>query len=326
MKAIGLQLKFRLGGQTREARMLTIEPTGAVLGGVVRGIDLAEPLPDADFARILAALGRHGVLRFPGQHLDLGDLKRFSERFGEIQGSATRDLDTSRAYPEIGILSNLKENGQYIGSPDAGQDWHTDMTYREVPGFVNVLYGIKIPQRDGKPLGGTEFSNMHLAYEALPDDIKTRLRGMTATHDIEKFWEHMRRVHNSPRPPMTEEQRRRRPPVVHPVFLTHPITGRQVLYCNPGFVVRINELSERESDEMLDYLFAHQLQMRFRWTNEWSENDLLLWDHLGTLHRAIADYRPDEIRLIRRVQVMATRVFDPEFVRPVRALAGADAV
>ena len=33
------------------------------------------------------------------------------------------------------------------------------MTYREVPGFVNVLYGIRIPHRDGKPLGGTECLN-----------------------------------------------------------------------------------------------------------------------------------------------------------------------
>jgi taurine dioxygenase len=99
---------------------------------------------------------------------------------------------------------------------------------------------------------------------------------MTATHNIEKFWERMRRVHNSPRPPMTDEQRRRRPPVTHPVFLTHPITGRKVLYCNPGFAVRINELPERESDEMLEYLFVHQLQPQFRYTNVWAENDLLL--------------------------------------------------
>src|SRR5215471_16899223 len=110
------------------------------------------------------------VLRFPDQHLDLASLKRFSEFFGEIQGNPIRDADPMREYPEIGTLSNLKEGGKYIGSPDAGQDWHTDMTYREVPGFVNVLYGIRIPHRDGKPLGGTEFSNMHLAYEALPSE------------------------------------------------------------------------------------------------------------------------------------------------------------
>jgi taurine dioxygenase len=143
---------------------------------------------------------------------------------------------------------------------------------------------------------------------------------MTATHNFEKFWENMRQNHASQRPAMSEEQRRRRPPVVHPVFLTHPITGKKVLYCNPGYAVRINELSERDSAEMLDYLVIHQLQMRFRYTNVWSENDLLLWDHLGTIHRAIADYRPDEIRLIRRCQVMATKVFDPEFLRPVREL------
>jgi taurine dioxygenase len=303
--------------------MLTIEPTGAVLGATVQGIDLARPLGARDFGQILLALGRHGVLRFPGQHLDLGALKRFSEQFGEIQGGATRAPDPTREYPEIDILSNLKEGGKYIGSPDAGQDWHTDMTYREVPGFVNVLYGIRIPRRDGKTLGGTEFSNMHAAYDALPAELKTRLQGMTATHNIEKFWEHMRQNRGSQRPPMTDEQRRRRPPVVHPVFLTHPITGRKVLYCNPGFAVRINELSERDSDEMLDFLFTHQLQMQFRYTNVWAENDLLIWDHLGTLHRAIADYGPDEIRLIRRCQVMATKVFDPEFLRPARELDAA---
>src|ERR1700723_113071 len=299
--------------------MLTIESTGAVLGATARGIDLTQPLSERYRGQILLALGRYGVLRFPDQHLDLGALKRFSEQFGEIQGPATRGRDPIQEYPEVDILSNLKEGGEYIGSPDAGQDWHTDMTYREVPGFVNVLYGIRIPHRDGQPLGGTEFANMHRAYDALPAEIKTRLDGMTATHNIEKFWEHMRRAHNSPRPPMTEEQRRRRPPVTHPVFLTHPITGRKVLYCNPGFAIRINELPEAESAAMLQYFYDHQLQDRFRYTHHWTENDLLVWDHIGTIHRAIADYRPDEIRLMRRCQVMATKVFDPEFTRMAQA-------
>jgi len=85
---------------------------------------------------------------------------------------------------------------------------------------VNLLYGIRIPRRDGKPVGGTEFSNMHAAYDALPDDLKTRLAGMTASHSYEKFWEHMRVNRGADRPPMTEEQRRARPPVSHPLFLT----------------------------------------------------------------------------------------------------------
>ena len=306
--------------------MLTIEPTGAVLGAVVRGIDLSHELPEPAFAHILRALGHHGVLRFPDQQLDIGDVQRFSELFGEIQGSISRRPDADkRAHPNVGILSNLKQDGKYIGSPDAGQDWHTDMSYRDVMGFVNVLYGIRIPRRDGKPLGGTEFANMHAVYEALPDDIKVRLDGVTATHDFEKFWENMRRNHASTRPALTDEQRRLRPPVVHPVFLTHPITGRKVLYANPGYTTRINELPQDESDAMLQYLFDFQLEQQFRWTHAWMENDLLIWDHLGTIHRAIADYGPDEIRLMRRCQVMATKVFDPAFLRPVRELAMAEA-
>ncbi len=303
--------------------MLTVEPTGAILGATIRGIDLSQPIPAPEFARILHALGHHGVLRFPDQQLDIGDVKRFSELFGEIQGNPIRAMDVNRPYPEVGILSNIKENGEYIGSPDAGQDWHTDMSYRDVMGFVNVLYGIRIPRRNGVPLGGTEFSNMHAAYDALPQAIKTRLDGMTATHNFEKFWEHMRQHKASGRPAMTDEQRKRRPPVVHPLFLTHPITGRKVLYCNEGYAMRINELSEQESEEMLNFLFKHQLEMRFRYTHDWNENDLLIWDHLGTIHRAIADYGPDEIRLMRRCQVMATKVFDPEFLRPVRELVAA---
>jgi len=306
--------------------MLTIEPIDAVLGATIRGVDLSRDLAEPVLAKILWALGRYGVLRFPEQQLDIGDVQRFSELFGEIQGSISRRPDPDkREHPNVGILSNFRQDGKYIGSPDAGQDWHTDMSYRDVMGFVNVLYGIRIPRRNGRPLGGTEFANMHAVYDALPGDIKLRLDGMTAAHDFEKFWENMRQNHASTRPALTDEQRRLRPPVTHPVFLNHPITGRKVLYANPGYATRINELPPDESDAMLQFLFDFQLEARFRWTHEWTENDLLVWDHLGTIHRAIADYGPDEIRLIRRCQVMATKVFDPAFLRPVRELAMAEA-
>jgi taurine dioxygenase len=300
--------------------MLTIEPTGAVLGATVHGLNAAKPVSERDLGQVLAALGRYGVLRFPDQRLDEAGVRRFSQLFGDIQGPSSAPLSADgRESAVVGILSNIQENGKYIGAADAGQDWHTDMSYRDVIGFVNVLYGIRIPRRDGKPLGGTEFSNMHAAYNALPDEIRTRLATATVTHAFEKFWEHMRRDMKSGRPPMTEEQRRRRPPVMHPLFMTHPISGKKVLYCNPGYSIRINEMPEDESDAMLAYLYRHQLEDRFRYTHHWTENDLLVWDHIGTIHRAIADYRPDEIRLMRRCQVMASKIFNPEFSGLARA-------
>ena len=138
---------------------------------------------------------------------------------------------------------------------------------------------------------------------------KDELDGKTITHDFNKFWEMMRREKGSTRPPLTEEQRRRKPPVAHPVFLTHPITGRKVLYANPGYSMRINELPVERSEQVLDFLFKHQLQEKYRYRHRWTQKDVLMWDNMGTIHNAVADYRPDEPRLIKRCQVMADRYF-----------------
>jgi taurine dioxygenase len=291
-----------------------IEPTGHILGATVQGIDLAQPLSDEHFALILKSLGAHGVLRFPDQKLEARQLRDFSQRFGRIQATLS-GRHHEPGMPEVGILSNIIENGEPIGITDAGQDWHTDMSYNETIGFLNVLYAVKIPRRDGRVLGATMFANTRAAYEGLAPAIKERLRTATATHDFNKFWENMRRRPGSLRDPLTPEQRRKRPPSVHPVFLTHPITGKTVLYCNPGYAIRINELDEAASERMLALLFAHQLQPRYQWTHQWTEGDVLVWDHIGTLHNAVADYGPHEHRLMKRCQVMADRVFDPGFVR-----------
>jgi len=300
--------------------MTAIEPTGQILGATVRGIDLSRPLADTDFAEILLGLGAHGVLHFPNQKVEAAELRDFSRRFGRIQATLT-GRHHEPGMPEVGILSNIIENGEPIGITDAGQDWHTDMSYNETIGFLNVLYAVKVPRRDGRVLGGTMFVNTRAAYEDLAPELKDRLRNATATHDFNKFWENMRRRPGSLREPLTEEQRRRRPPSVHPIFLTHPISGKTVLYCNPGYAIRINELDEAESDRVLAMLFAHQLQPKYQYTHQWTEGDVLVWDHIGTLHHAIPDYGPDEHRLMKRCQVMADRIFDPEFLRAVVAAA-----
>jgi taurine dioxygenase len=298
--------------------MIDITPTGETLGATIDGIDLATPLDSAQFRAILIALGRYGVLRFPRQRLDAAGLKAFAARFGSLE------INVAGAYqepghPEVMILSNIVENGRPIGARDAGQDWHTDMSYSATIAFANVLYALKVPRRDGEPLGGTEFADMRAAYRELPDEIKRRLDGMTVLHDFNKFWEMMRQRPGSWRPPLSPEQRRLKPPVSHPIFLTHPIAGDRVLYANPGYSIRINELPEAESERMLAFLFEHQLQPRFRYLHRWSEGDVLMWDDLLTLHNAHADYGPDEPRLIKRVQVMADRVFDPAFLREAQA-------
>ncbi len=212
---------------------MKVIPSGGTLGATIEGVDLGEPLSQTAFQEVVRALGAYSVIRFPDQKLSGRNLADFSAQFGDLE------VNVANAYqepgiPEVMILSNIVEDGKPIGLADAGQDWHTDMSYSSTIAFANVLYAIKVPRRDGKTLGSTAFCNMHAAYDGLPEDVKKRLDAMTVLHDFNKFWDMMRRERGSKRPPLTEAQRAAKPPVSHPIFLTHPLTGRKVLYANPG--------------------------------------------------------------------------------------------
>ncbi len=279
------------------------------MGAQVEDLDLSTSMSAATVDAIIAALGRFGVLCFPKQSLDAHSLAAFSANFGKLEINVANSFQEP-GVPEVMILSNIVRDGKAIGLLDAGQDWHTDMSYSRTIAFANVLYAIEVPQRNGQPLGATQFRNMHAAWEALPTELQARLETMTATHDFNKFWDMMRRERGSTRPPLTEAQRQAKPPVSQPLCLIHPITGRKVLYANPGYATRINELPQTESDELLAFLFEHQLQERFAFEFRWQVGDVLMWDNFGTIHKAIADYGADEHRLIKRCQVMATRFFE----------------
>src|SRR5438132_3822466 len=288
---------------------MKVIPSGESLGATIEGLDLSAPLAQKALVGVIQALGRYGVVRFPRQELTGGELRDFSRQLGDLEINVASHAYQEPGVPEVMILSNIVENGRPSGLADAGQGWHTDMSYSRMIAFANVLYGIKIPKRSGTALGATQFANTQAAYADLPADVKGALEGKTVLHDFNKFWEMMRREKGSKRPPLTEAQRKSKPPVSHPVFLRHPLTGKRVLYANPGYAVRINELPEKESDEMLEFLFEHQLKPKYLYTSRWEEGDVLVWEDIGTIHSAVADYGPDEHRFVKRCQVMANRYF-----------------
>ena len=124
---------------------MDITPSGQTLGAAITGIDLALPLSDSDFRAILRALGDHGVLCFPRQTLDTDQLAAFGRRFGELE------INVANAYhepnhPEMMILSNMKRDGKQIGANDAGQGWHTDMSYSRDIALANILHAQQVPR------------------------------------------------------------------------------------------------------------------------------------------------------------------------------------
>ena len=283
-----------------------ITPTGKILGATIDGIDLAEPLAPDALKAILRALGQHGVLCFPRQRLGTAAFARFGAMLGDLEINVANQFHEPD-HPEVMILSNKTRDGRPVGLGDAGQGWHTDMSYSTDVALANVLHAIEVPVRGGRALGDTQFRNMHAAYDDLAPDIARRLQGRTATHDFLKFWDLMRSRPGSNRGPLTPEQRAKRPPVKQPILRTHLISGRTILYCNPGYAMWIDDMPEQESAELLELLFAHQAQDKYLYAHSWREGDVLIWDNIGTVHNAVADYTAEEPRYMRRVQVMATK-------------------
>jgi taurine dioxygenase len=286
--------------------IMQIIPTGQTLGARVEGIDLATSLTDPQFRTLLRALGQHGVLCFPNQTVETSAFAAFAKRFGDLEVNVANQFHEPD-FPEIMILSNqIRPDGKPVGLNDAGQGWHTDMSYSREIALANVLHAQQVPTRNGKSVGETQFRNMHAAYIELPDELKHKIEGRTATHDFEKFWEVMRLRPGSRRAKLTEDQKRRKPPVSQPLVRIHPLTGRKVLYANPGYTMWIDGMDEHESGAILDYLFRHQERADFLYAHRWAVGDVLMWDNIGTVHNAVADYMPNEPRYMRRAQVMAT--------------------
>ncbi len=287
---------------------MRIEPSARVLGATVHAIDLRAPIDDATRDSLLHALADHGVLCFPGQRLSPAEQKAFSARFGSLEINVASANFQAEDAPEVMVLSNVRESGHAIGLSDAGQGWHTDMSYSAVIALATVLHAIEVPSENGRALGATQFSSMYAAYDALPSDVKAIIDARSAVHDFEKFWEMMRREKGSARPPLSDAQRRKKPPVRHPLVIAHPVSGRKALYANPGYTVRIEDLPTADSDAMLAFLFEHQLKPAFRYQHDWQVGDVLMWDDIATVHNAVADYGPHQRRVMRRCQVMADRV------------------
>ena len=283
---------------------MRIVPEAGVLGARIENANLAAPLGNDEVREILVALGERGVLCFPAQDLGPAALAAFGAQFGELEINVANRFHAA-GHPEVMILSNMVEGGKPLGFADAGQGWHTDVSYSREIALATMLHAKRVPVRDGVARGNTEFLSMRHAYDDLADSVKERIDGLSAVHDFGKFWNMMLAKPGTDRLPLSEAQRQKRPPVAQRIVRTHPVTGRKVLYCNPGYAVGIEGLEPAESDELLGMLFRHQAQPKYLHAHRWREGDVLMWDDIATTHNAVADYGADEARFMYRVQVLA---------------------
>jgi taurine dioxygenase len=276
----------------RPAFSLQTRPLSGALGAEILGVDLSGPISDELFDNILRCWHDNVIILFRDQQLSEEDQVRFAERFGPLALSHTRRYTT--ANPAVMLISNIRENGRQIGAlPDGEMQFHSDQCYQEKPAMASMLYAIEIPSAGGNTL----FANAYRAYETLPQDIKRRLDGRKAMHAYD---------YDAAATMRGTRIKDGVPHFAHPVVRTHPATGRKALYVNRLMTVAIEGLPESESNELLNFLFAHQENPAFVYEHVWRLNDLLLWDNRCALH-ARTDFSAAERRLMRRVTVLGER-------------------
>lgn len=280
----------------------SVSPSGAALGARIDNIDLSRALSEEQRRVIEAAFHEHVVIAVSGEPYDEASLIRFGSMWGPLETNVARNFH-HKEFPQVNVLSNLVVDGKPLGSPDAGQGWHTDMSYNRIAGRATVLHAHKVPVREGRPLGDTAFRNMYLAYEALPPAMRLQLEGLEAVHEFEKFWNAML-AKGSKRPPFTDAQRAEKPAVVHPLILVHPWTGRKSLFVNRGVTQSILGMPEAQSKDLLEYLFDHAESPRFAYSHQWRVGDTLMWDNCASIHLATGGYDHTTPRLMYRVQVL----------------------
>ncbi|GAA4344246.1 TauD/TfdA family dioxygenase [Pigmentiphaga soli] len=285
---------------------LSFRPLTPALGAEVLGVDLAAPMSEDTFRKIEEAFNQYSVLVFRGQDLTEDQHVAFSRRFGELEIHVRSDA-VKKTHPELFVVSNVIENGKPIGSIDAGQFWHTDLSYKKEPSRGSLLLSREVPVKDGVARGDTLFVSTAAAYDALDEPTKAELAPLYAVHHYEKGY--LRDRPSGKRPPLTDAQRRAVPDVEHPVVRTHPYTGRKCLFVNEGYTTEIVGMEKEAGQRLLNRLFEHCVRPEFQYRHRWQVGDLVMWDNCATQHLAVNDYDATMRRRMERTTLKGSAPF-----------------
>lgn len=286
------------------ASKIEVTPLSPACGAEISGVDLSKPLSAHEVKAIKDAWAKHLVLVFRGQKVSQDDQLRFASYFGDLgsrkkapEALRTRTEGVQQDNEKVLLVSNIKVDGKPIGAFGEGEFWfHIDSGYTPRPYKYTFLYALELPSRGGN----TMFSNMYKAYEAVPPALKGNLKGKTALHIHE---------YNRAKQANSSGDISGIPHHAHPVFITHPDTGRKTLFVDRLMTTRIEGVSQDESDEILNQLYEIGERREFIFEHVWQLGDFLMWDNRCTIH-ARTDFPKEERRLLRRCTVEGEPLFE----------------
>jgi len=274
---------------------MKIESISVCMGAKITGIDLNKPVSNEDKTMINQAFAEHSLLIFKKQDIDIENFKNFGMLFGELTVQHHLLPHTVINHPECLILQSNKKK------PQGANYWHTDNSGWGKPSLATILHAKTVPVLGG----GTVFSNMYMAAEALSKPLRNFLKNLRAVHDVKKaFGKEFSAIQKAvaSKGVDIDEAFKDYQEVTHPIIIKHPVTKREALYISYPYITHIKDLPISESDMILKFLYTHIVRNEFIYRHQWEINDLVIWDNRCLQHYGVNDFYPHE-RLMYRLNI-----------------------
>lgn len=276
------------GATSAPYELFDVTPASPTIGAYVGGVQLDGGMSEELLAELRRALLEFKVLFFRNQSIDRAQHRAFAEQWGELEQHPFFKF-TQPGQTDVDVATLAKD----AMSAGVENNWHNDVTWHTTPSFTSILRAVEVP-----PVGGdTLWCDTAAAYDTLPADLKARIDPLTAEHDwILSFGAGMG-------PEATEALRPHFPAVNHPVVRVIPETGRRVIFVNGVFTMKVNDVTQAESDEILSTLYRHVCRPEFQVRLKWEADTVAMWDNRACQHYASSDYFPAR-RVMDRISVV----------------------
>jgi alpha-ketoglutarate-dependent taurine dioxygenase len=239
-------------------------------GAEISGLDLREPLDEAERRQLRDVFDERGILLFRDVDIEEAVQNRLTYMLVGKEDDADAALEQRAG--KKSLVSNREDNGI---APYGRLLWHTDSMWSETPFEAISLWGQAVEQ----PSVPTSFASGVRAWDTLPADLRARVDGLHAVQ-LSGQVDRGRYAEGE----VLKVTRQHDVTTITPIRFTHPRTGRSILYVGEQNTLEILELQADESEELLLELFAHIYDPAQTIEHQWREGDLVIWDNLAIQH------------------------------------------
>ena len=243
----------------------------------------------------------YSVIVFKNLKLTHEEFENFSLAFGVFGDDPY--IDSISGYKNIIEVKRSAEEK----APPFGGSWHSDWSFQECPPSATLLHSKIIP-----PIGGeTFFINTQAAYDDLSSKIKLKIKDLMVSHSAirpyadDGFYALEK---DKDRSMAIKPSAKAKEFFLHPLVRTHPETKKKSLFINQVYSITVNGLNEKDSKELLEFLFFHMGQEKYIYKHRWESNMLIMWDNRTVNHCAQGGYQGHK-RLLHRITLAGSRPF-----------------